>query len=236
MTMEHHHGPGAEHPAVHGMLIVGESRVLLSHLPMFHAPHDFQMFLEVSLSAPASDPLKRYLDDRKATQTRIYTWVPKPFVLSGLAMSPPTLLTMTGTIFRGHFERGGEPITSGDVSAKVERVLYSRRLDQMNPPRIEPRYLLFGSRQEPFLAHVIAKPPDFDQISGVDIAAGSANWLTGWDGSAVALDVGGVGASLDSRLREGDQVNARRADDLASGTAIVTLRREFYFETDDLAS
>jgi hypothetical protein len=33
-----------------------------------------QVLLEVSLSAPGSDPLKTYLDDRKS---KVYTWVPK---------------------------------------------------------------------------------------------------------------------------------------------------------------
>jgi hypothetical protein len=79
-----------ERPAVHGMLMVGEARVLLSHLPMFHAPHDQQIILEASLSAPGFNPQKKYVDDRNATQTRIYTWVPKPFVLSDLCISSGT--------------------------------------------------------------------------------------------------------------------------------------------------
>jgi hypothetical protein len=236
MSMQHHHEPGTEHPAVHGMLIVGETRVLLSHLPMFHVPHDYQMLLEVSLSAPGSDPLKTYLDDRKATQGKVYTWVPKPFLLSGLDTSPSTPLTMTGTIFRGHFERGGEAITSDDVEAKVERVLYSRRLDQMDPQVLQRRYLMFGSPAEPFLAHVITRPPDFDQVTGIEITVQPADWLAGWDGSAIVLNIDGAVVPPGTPLREGDQVKTSRADDPANGIATVTVRREFYFETGDLAS
>jgi hypothetical protein len=58
MPAQHHHEPNPEHPAVHGMLMVGEARVLMSHLPMFHAPHDQQIILETSLSAPGFDPQK----------------------------------------------------------------------------------------------------------------------------------------------------------------------------------
>jgi hypothetical protein len=106
MSAQHYHEPNPERPAVHGMLMVGEARVLLSHLPMFHAPHDQQIILEASLSAPGFNPQKKYVDDRNATQTRIYTWVPKPFVLSDLLASRPAPPTMIGIIFRGHFERG----------------------------------------------------------------------------------------------------------------------------------
>ena len=72
MPMSHDHGghspqtgPQSDHAAVHGMLMVGEDRSLMSHLPMFHSPHDYQLLLEVNLSAPGSDPLKTYLDDRR---------------------------------------------------------------------------------------------------------------------------------------------------------------------------
>jgi hypothetical protein len=133
MSAQHYHEPNPERPAVHGMLMVGEARVLLSHLPMFHAPHDQQIILEASLSAPGFDPQKKYVDDRNATQTKIYTWVPKPFVLSDLLASRPAPPTMVGIIFRGHFERGGVAITADNVEARVERILYSRRLVPSDP-------------------------------------------------------------------------------------------------------
>jgi hypothetical protein len=117
MPMPHDHDYGAhsdahpqgDHPAVHGMLIIGETRLLMSHLPMFHPPHDCQ----VLLSAPGSDPLKTYLDDGKASKSKVYTWVPKPFQLSALLAHPKIPLTMIGTIFRGHFERGGPETRPG---------------------------------------------------------------------------------------------------------------------------
>lgn len=237
MTMppEHHHEPNAEHPALHGMLIVGQARVLMSHLPMFHAPHDYQIILETSLSAPGFDPQQKYVDDRNATQTLIYTWVPQPFVLSDLLKSHPTPPTMIGTIFRGHFERGGVAITDANVEARVERILYSRRLIASDPALAERRYVVFGSLSEPFLAHVITRPPDFDQITAVEIAAPRANWLTDWQGVGITLKIDGIDRAINAPLSEGDQVNATQLDAPATGSAVLTVRREFYLETGDLA-
>jgi len=238
MTMppQHHHEPNAEHPAVHGMLMVGQARVLMSHLPMFHAPHDYQIILETSLSAPGFDPQKKYVDDRNATQTRTYTWVPKPFVLSDLLRSHAVPPTMVGTIFRGHFERGGIAITGDDVEARVERILYSRRLVASDPALAERRYVMFGSPSEPFLAHLITRPPDFDQVTAIEIAAPSADSLAGWEGAGVRLKIDGTARSPDTALREGDQVSATRLDGLTTGSAVLSVRREFYLETGDLAS
>ena len=232
----HHHEPNAEHPAVHGMLMVGQARVLMSHLPMFHAPHDYQIILETSLSAPGFDPQKKYVDDRNATQTRTYTWVPKPFVLSDLLRSHAVPPTMVGTIFRGHFERGGIAITGDDVEARVERILYSRRLVASDPALAERRYVMFGSPSEPFLAHLITRPPDFDQVTAIEIAAPCADWLAGWEGVGISLKIDDTDGSPDRALREGDQVSATRLDGLATGSAVLTVRREFYLETGDLAS
>jgi hypothetical protein len=103
MTMppQHHHEPNTEHPAVHGMLMVGEARVLMSHLPMFHAPHDYQIILETSLSVPGFDPRKKYVDDRNATQTRIYTWVPEAV----RAVRSPGISSGTTNHGRNHLPR-----------------------------------------------------------------------------------------------------------------------------------
>ena len=81
---------------------------------------------------------------------------------------------MVGTIFRGHFERGGVPITANNVVARVERVFYVGRLDPKARPLTELRYLMFGSSAEPFLAHLITCPPDFDQILAAEIEAAAA--------------------------------------------------------------
>lgn len=236
MTMpEHHHEPNAEHPAVHGMLMVGKARVLMSHLPMFHAPHDYQIILETSLSAPGFDPRQKYVGDRHATETLIYTWVPKPFVLSDLLKAHPAPPAMVGTIFRGHFERGGIAITDDNVAARVECILYSRRLVATDPASADRRYVLFGNPSEPFLAHLITRPPDFDQITAVEIAPPHVDWLTRWQGVGIALKIDCVERAINTPLREGDQLNATQLDAPATGSAALTVGREFYLETGDFA-
>ena len=68
----------AEGPAIglHGMLIVGEETIYVSHLPMWMQPHNFQVILEVTFAGP-DQPQARYVADRKATGTRLYTLNPR---------------------------------------------------------------------------------------------------------------------------------------------------------------
>jgi hypothetical protein len=95
---------------------------------------------------------------------------------------------------------------------------------------------MFGSLSEPFLAHVITRPPDFDQLMAIEIAAPSSDWLAGWEGIGIALKIDGSDRLLNTALREGHQVKATRLDGLATDSAVLTVRREFYLETGDLAS
>jgi hypothetical protein len=50
-----------DQPAVHGMLLVGEETLYLSHLPMFHSPHNYQVILEVRFKTSTLDPKSVYL-------------------------------------------------------------------------------------------------------------------------------------------------------------------------------
>jgi hypothetical protein len=45
----HNQNVGSENPAMglHGMLIIGEETLYVSHLPMWMRPHNFQVILEV---------------------------------------------------------------------------------------------------------------------------------------------------------------------------------------------
>lgn len=135
-------------PAGHGMLLFGESRVYASHLPMFHAPHDYQVLLELSLS---NDPRK----DRAA----MHTFDPEPFEL---AQAETPGFEMKIEIYAGHFERGGKPI--GKVTARVERVLLFEPLVADTPRPPKPRFLVMGSPEEAYAVHLITTKPDFDQV------------------------------------------------------------------------
>ncbi|MGE3974950.1 MAG: hypothetical protein AB7F59_10530 [Bdellovibrionales bacterium] len=40
----------ADPPSTHGMVVFGKNATYVSHLPMFHAPHDYQLVMKVSFS------------------------------------------------------------------------------------------------------------------------------------------------------------------------------------------
>lgn len=223
------HQHGHDQAAVHGMLIVGGSKILLSHLPMFHSPHDYQILLEVTLREDGGDPTARYLDDRSTSGERIYTWVPEPFVLPSLLA--PSSGVMQGTVFRGHFERGGTAITSNRVHADITRILYSRKFTSEREPSLNLQYILFGTPTESFLAHFITRPPDYDHI----LSAGVDAFPSGWDGTSLLLKFPDRQNSHEHRLHEGEQLNAAIVS--ASDTVLqIAVRREFYLETGDLTS
>lgn len=164
----------ADGPAIHGMLIVGEKTVYLSHLSMFQKPkpdksfqpHRFQAIFEVVLPDQAA-----YTSDRAANPNqRIYTIQPFPFVLQSLnpADPRPTLSTSfpVDTIERGHFEKSesNEKVLIRSGKVQIKRVLDFREYTQGASPIPQLRYLLFGKGGELFLTHFINGAPDFDHV------------------------------------------------------------------------
>jgi hypothetical protein len=125
--------PAHERPGFHGMVLVGQRRAYLSHLPMFMSPHDYQAVFEVTLTTGGADAFPAYLQDRSTnppgsttrpnTESRMYGFAPTIdpddgdpltdlFILSDLMTpsdphdpsSAPIRTAFTGTVFRGHFE------------------------------------------------------------------------------------------------------------------------------------
>lgn len=236
-----HEGPGG-HGGLgrHGMLIVGEETVYLSHLPMFTDPtHAIQAILEATFTAESGNPRSVYADDRERTGTKMYTLRPEKFVLSDLVspdtVQPPPRRSFRGTIFRGHFERGGKPI-SEDIVVEVTNVVLFRQLfadSQEGLPQLG--YLLFGKGRELFLAHSITKPPDFDQVLSVRIVG--RDFTDEELRRGVLISFPERANSISERIREGEQVMAvaRLAED-APETAEIQVQAgiEFYFEEGEL--
>jgi hypothetical protein len=147
-----------DHPSTHGMLIVGKSDLYLSHLPMFHTPHNYQVIFKVQLTPPAK---AQYLASLESSTETVYTLVPETFVLPEMAEHPRPF---KAEIYKGHFERGGEVIAT-NVTVEIQSVIYFKKfIPGENKPTIG-KFLLFGSNLEPFAAHLITAKPDFDQIS-----------------------------------------------------------------------
>jgi hypothetical protein len=161
----------------HNQMMVGEQTIYLSHLPMFmfnpkNQPHNFQVIVEVTLSGPGNAQATYADDRRKHPNERMYTMSPAPFAMIELDPQQPTRTTLTGDVFRGHLERGGQPIIQ-DATAQVESIVYFHKFDPDAEPLDQLEYILFGKAPELFLAHVITRPPDFDQILGVTISGAS---------------------------------------------------------------
>ena len=172
-------------PHTHNMLVVGKKSAFLSHLPMFAAlnsektdytsPHRYQVILEARFIKKGKDVTNIYTKDRESNvETKMYTLVPAPtFVLPEL-FTPntrnPALSSFRATVFRGHFERRSKEINGlEDVVVDVKRVLRARKFEPSENKPEKLQYFLFGKGDELFLAHLITKPPDFDQILSVKI-------------------------------------------------------------------
>ena len=240
--------PGMDMPAVgrHGMLIVGEETIYVSHLPMWMRPHNFQVILEVTFRGHDLRQA-RYVDDRKTTGTRLYTLEPKKFDIKELAPTGPQHLpsrsSFQATIWRNHFE--DHPVThpgqrfkiAQDAEVHVENVVYFQELDPQGPGLQDLEYVLFGKGQELFLAHVITQPPDFDQVLSVQV--GNHQFTDEDLLQGVRVVFPGRANTISSKITEGEQLvgKARIVGQDAPGSIDlpVAVGIELYFETEDLA-
>jgi hypothetical protein len=212
---------------------------------MFMSPHDYQAIFEVTLEHSGTDAMAKYLADRKTGNSKMYSFAPaENFVLTDLASPPdhPTLTSFQGTIFRGHFEDGhfeqkGSPILE-DIVAHVARVVHFRKFDRHAEPLPQLSYLLWGSSQELLLAHLISRPPDFDQVVGVTVSGTPLSDTT--VSSGVAVSVPGRTNVPENKIQEQEKLMVELQPNGAQRTAPTELQlqagTEFYFETNDLAS
>ncbi len=234
--------------AIHGQLIFGADNIYLSHLPMFMFnpsihPHNYQVIMKVNLSDSETAPESEYIADREANpDTRVYTLVPERFsmidLISNATDQPIKSLKgqPDGTIYRGHFERDGTMIIR-DATINVEDIIYSHEFDPEAEKLENLTYLLFGRGDELFMAHMITRPPDFDQVLSVD-AVNPA--LTDEELShGVLVFFPDRENTLEMRLKEEDTAQGNFVP--ASGSEVpeqveVTVGDEIYLESGELSS
>lgn len=156
---QHHHM--ADPPSIHGMLLFGQETIYLSHLPMFHNPHDYQVLLEVEIPESVKN---QYIKSIKNNPSEtVYTIVPESFVLPEIVKNPKSFKAQ---LYKGHFERGGSPMTNA-IEFKINKVLYFKKF---TPDAIKPQlssYILIGNEKEQFLIHTVVSKPDFDYVTKV---------------------------------------------------------------------
>lgn len=144
---------------VHGMIVFGAGHVFMSHIPMFKEPHDFQLLIEVELPDVPDRP--------PSFAGELYTFEPKAFSLDALRKGE--LRGIDGTLFRGNFEDGGQPVLK-DVHVAVKRIVGTPHplVDAPASARVLA-YTVVGTKDEAYVFHPISKGSDFDQIAAVHI-------------------------------------------------------------------
>ncbi len=232
--------PPAPTCGVHNQMMVGEQTIYLSHLPMFmfnpdRHEHNFQVILEVALTEPDNAQETYVADRRENPDQRMYTMSPDKFEMVELDPRHPRRHSLTGTVYRGHLERGGKPLIDRAV-AQVVNIVYFHQFERNAKPLAQLEYLLFGKAPEFFLAHVITRPPDFDQILSVTVSGDS---LTADDlRRGVRVTIPGRANTAHTRIKAGERVTGQAQ--LAGAQAGQPLElqleagTEFYFEEGEL--
>lgn len=197
----------------HGMaLFGGQQGLYASHLPMFHAPHDYQVILQVHIADPAIDAaLRKRLDGKDA----LWTIDPEKFELSALAPGARApRREFSADLVQGHFERGGSAQYKA-AKVVIDKVLVFRQLDDKPRDARFSRYMQVGSGTQRFLVKQIDTRPDFDHIVAYRAAPSAP-------GAPVQVRKWGIKAAGNDALAK-----ALNANQAAIGATI-------YFETDDL--
>jgi hypothetical protein len=231
---------GAEdEPGLHGMLVTGQRTVFLSHLPMFGPPHDYQVILEAALSKSGGDPQADYFNDRKRTGATLYTLEPERFVLPRLAAVTP-LRSFKANVYRGHFERFPTRAAkeaariAQNVDVTVTRVIHFRRFDPAAAKPAQLEYLLFGKGGEVLAAHLIIRPPDFDQI--VPVTALDRTFADSELSAGVRVVIPSSTNAAAGRMAGVDPITGQiKNADGATATVRLQPGVEVYFEQNELA-
>ena len=222
----------------HNMFVFGRGTVFLSHLPMFMAPHDAQVILEVALENADGSLQEVWSSEREShPDERLYTVMPEKFSLSTLYVpDPPERGSFRARFFRGHLERGGEAIPElADVDVRITDVVYAKRFDRTSRPD-DLTYRLLGRGDELFLAHIIRQPPDFDQILSIELGRPHPDDEELKAGIEVVIP--GRANTAEARLRQAETATARGHVTGANQFLALEFAKvhELYFEEGELAT
>ncbi len=154
---------------LHGMRIVGEQSIYLSHMGLFNSRcHEYQAIFEVAFEGQ-NNPQKIYLDaQQKDPNNNEFTIEPlEDFVLADLETGKRT--SFQADLHTGQYERKPKPLNpiASNVTVKIKRVLHFRQFKASEKQPAYSEYLLFGTPTEQMAAHLIVAPPDFDQIVAI---------------------------------------------------------------------
>ena len=148
-------------------LFGGKEGLYASHLPMFHAPHDYQVVLQVHVADAKLDAaLKSRLDGK----TALWTVDPEKFELDRLAPDAANpLRRFKADLVLGHFEQGGKTQHSA-ATLVVDKVLLFRQLSPAAKTIPMATYVQIGNGKQRYLIKEIDSRPDFDHIVSYRVA------------------------------------------------------------------
>jgi hypothetical protein len=200
----------------HGMVLFGgRDGLFLSHLAMFHAPHDYQVVLEIELSdAVIQQKLRATLE----ATPRLWTINPEPFALTDFWTASRPLQTFKAELFEGHFERGGESRFKG-VQINVRQVLFHQHLAPSSTAKLNANYQIVQRGSTVYLVKRLNMRPDFDHIvrlSGFSVL----NPM----GAPITLAISGVAQPSNAQLETA----------LAKAKVRAKIGQTIYFDTADL--
>lgn len=146
----------------HGMALFGSKEGLYaSHLPMFHAPHDYQVILKIHVADARVDAALRR---RLGGKPLLWTLAPEKFELDRLAPQAAHPLTQfKADLVQGHFEQNGRTQYPA-ATVVVDQVLLYRQLSPEQNTSATARYRQIGDGRQRFLVKEIDSRPDFDHI------------------------------------------------------------------------
>lgn len=144
-------------PGFHGMLFFGSGDTFyISHLPMFHKPHDYQAIVEVRLNPSAKEKYKAEL----ARKGGYFTFAPDGnFVLPEVVVGKRPI---KGSLVQGHFERGGNELLSTEL--ELVRVVFYKKISENDKKPPKEKHIIFGDGKEYFTAHEVFERPNVDEI------------------------------------------------------------------------
>ncbi len=200
----------------HGMVLFGgRDGLFLSHLPMFHAPHDHQVLLEIELSDAALDQtLRATLEARPG----LWTINPEPFALTDLWKKEQPLKAFSAELFEGHFERGGT-VRFKAVQIRIRRVVLHAKLKPLPRTKSSVGYQIVRHGSSAFLVKRLNMRPDFDHIVRLN---GLSDRMP--DGLRVKVIISSIAQPS----------NAALAAAMAQVNVPAQLAQTIYFDTADL--
>jgi hypothetical protein len=218
--------------AMHGQLMLGQS--LSYHLPVFITdpwshPHNFQVVLELALPPDARAAIEA---DQAAHPDSIYTAAPPIFAQTSLVIDVPGHPRKNGfaelVVYRNHFEQA-DRVRVARSPAPIVRILHFRELAPDLPKPAELAYVVFGSSDGLFLAHMLSSPPDFDQVLEVEVdgVPAAVKMAAGF-----SLSFGARSNKVEERLKVGEEISCATGGGDAISVRVIA---EPYCEIGELA-